>query len=134
MTMNWYYEIWVDAIKKAETSKSYMTHKDKMFVLLSIFSFAQGFNLQTFFIAISPLWKINSLIWLDIFPGNVIDKIIAGLITFYLPFFIINYFLIFYKGKYKSFIVRKKLNSGGKLFMLYFVFSILLFFVVLIVV
>jgi len=132
--MNWYYEIWADAIEKAEKTNSYKTHRDKMFTLLSIFSLAQGFNLQTFFIAISPFWKIDSLIKLDIFPGNVMDKLVASLLTFYLPFVIVNYFLIFYKKKYMAHTVRKRINTGGKLFMLYFVFSILLFFIVMIVV
>jgi hypothetical protein len=128
--MNWYYEIWADAIDKAENSKSNQSHRHKMGTLLAIFSVAQGFNLVCIFFLISTLIKFNPFIAFNVFPGNYLNIALSGIVTLFVPFALLNYFLIFYKNKYKNYIAKKKLNTGGKAFMLYFVFSVLIFFLI----
>lgn len=129
--MNWYYEVWADAIDKAKNTNSGKSNRDKMLTLLVAFSIAQGFNLVSIYFLISYLIKFNPLIDFDIFPGSYLDTALSGFITFYLPFFIINYFLIFYKKKYERFVDKRKLNSGGKAFVFYFFGSGLLFFLII---
>lgn len=129
--MNWYYEVWADAIYKAKNTNSGKSNRDKMLILLVAFSIAQGFNLASIYFLINYLIKFNPLIAFDVFPGNYLDTALSGFISFYLPFFIINYFLIFYKIKYERFVDKRKLDSGGKAFVIYFFGSGLLFFLII---
>ncbi len=48
------------------------------------------------------------LLIIDIFPGNLLDEIVAFTMEFALPLGIINYFLIYHKNKYKKVIERYK--------------------------
>jgi hypothetical protein len=129
--MNWYIEIWADAIAKAKSTNNGYSNKYKMLTLLVAFSIAQGFNLVSIYFLISNLIKFNPLITFDVFPGNYLDTSLSGFISFYLPFFIINYFLIFYKNKYERIIEKRRLFSGGKAFVFYFFSSGLLFFLII---
>lgn len=129
--MNWYYEIWADAIDKAENSNSNQSHRDKMGTLLAIFSVAQGFNLVCIFFLISTFIEFNPFIVFNVFPGNYLNTALSGIVTLFVPFALLNHFLIFYKSKYKTYIAKKKLNAGGKVFMLYLVFSVLIFFLII---
>lgn len=129
--MNWYYEIWADAIIKAKKTNSGKSDKDKMLTLLVAFSIAQGFNLASIYFLISYLIRFNPLIAFNIFPGNYLNTALSGFISFYLPFFILNYFLIFYNKKYERIIDKRSLNSGGKAFVFYFFGSGLLFFLII---
>ncbi|NLF41622.1 MAG: hypothetical protein GX587_02905 [Bacteroidales bacterium] len=126
--MNCYYEIWVDVIDKAKNTNNGKSSKDKMITLLVAFSIAQGFNLVTIYFIISYFIRFNPLIGFDIFPGKYLDIALSGFISFYLPFFVINYFLIFYKKKYERLLDKRKLNSGGKAFVFYFFGSGIIFF------
>ena len=129
--MNWYYEIWADVIDKAKNTNNGKSNRDKMLTLLVAFSIAQGFNLACIYFFISYFIKFNPLIDFNIFTGSYLDTALSGFITFYLPFFVINYFLIFHKKKYERFISNRKLNSGGKVFLIYFLGSGLLFFLII---
>jgi hypothetical protein len=129
--MNWYYEIWADVIDKAKNTNNGKSNRDKMLTLLVAFSIAQGFNMASIYFVISYFIKFNPLIDFDIFPGSYFDIALSGFISFYLPFFIINYFLIFYRKRYERFIYKRKLNSDGKAFVLYFLGSGLLFFFII---
>ena len=130
--MNLYYEIWADAIAKAKDTNNGKSNKDKMLTLLVAFSIAQGFNLVSIYFLISYLIKFNPLIAFNIFPGNYLNTALSGFISFYFPFFVTNYFFIFYKMRYKKFADKRKLNSGGKVFVFYFFGSgVLLFLIIL---
>lgn len=117
--MRYYYEIWADAIEAAEKSESYMTLKDKMFVLLIGFSLAQGLNLALFILIISIFVKTNFFLNLNIFPGTYLDNALSGFITLLLPFLLLNYILIFYKKNILNIRIVEKLilKEGSHLLM-----------------
>jgi len=134
MISNLYYIIWIDAINAA-IEKNGENQKDWKIVLLIIFSVAQGVNLLTLFFWLSAFnIKYDIFFDFDIFPGEMIDGFLSGFITLFLPFILINYLLIFRKRRYQKYI---KLFSGnhtkGKAFMLYFIISILIFILPIIV-
>jgi hypothetical protein len=131
--MNWYLRIWADAINKAESSKSYMTHKDKMVTLLIMFSVAQGFNLLAIFFFLGSLFEFDPFLSFNVFPGKYLNTALSGIITLFLPFIILNYLLVFYKNRYKKFIQEKHQNTGWKVFIIYFLSSLLLFFLIIII-
>jgi len=51
------------------------------------------------------------LIYLDIFPGSVLNKVISFIVEFILPFGVVNYFLIFHKDRYKKIIEKYNDNK-----------------------
>ncbi|MGI8891920.1 MAG: hypothetical protein ACR2GN_00535 [Bacteroidia bacterium] len=122
--MRYYYEIWADAIEAAEKSESYMTLKDKMFVLLIGFSLAQGLNLALFILIISIFVKTNFFLNLNIFPGTYLDNALSGFITLLLPFLLLNYILIFYKKKHIKYKNCRKINTKGRFSFAYVLISI----------
>lgn len=131
--MNWYLRIWADAINKAENSKSYMTHKDKMVTLLIMFSVAQGFNLLAIFFFVGSFFDFDPFLSFNVFPGKYLNTALSGIITLFLPFIILNYLLVFYKNRYKKFIQEKHQNTGWKVFIIYFLSSLLLFFLIIVI-
>lgn len=128
-----YFEVWADAIEAAERSKSYMTHKDKMFTLLAVFSVAQGFNLGLVLLILSSYIKTPFFLQIDLFPGTMLDGSLAGIITLFLPFAILNYILIFKKKKYLAYAENRKIRTKGKAFLAYFVCSSGVFLLVVVI-
>lgn len=63
------------------------------------------------------------IIPIDIFPGTKIAAFVSFFISYLLPFLLINYYLIFYKEKYKAILLKYKYRNG-KLFLSYFFGSI----------
>jgi hypothetical protein len=59
----------------------------------------------------------------DIFPGTRIDALVSFFISYLLPFLLLNYFLIFYKDKYKE-LIKLYPSYDGKLFLKYFLGSL----------
>lgn len=114
---NIYYLIWADSILSFRRH-----HHGKADWKITVFI------LNTWINAIG-LWTI--LIWLkyfeilnipkfeiDIFPGTLIDSFVTFTIEFALPFGILNYFLIFYKDRYKI-IIEKYSAPPEKLAFIY---------------
>lgn len=95
--MNLYFQIWADIIIRVKSINNGKLNNDKMLTLLVAFSMAQGFNLVCVYFIISLWISFNPLIAFDIFPGNYLDTALSGFISFYFPFILINYFLIFHK-------------------------------------
>lgn len=128
-----YFEIWADAIEAANKSESYMTHKDKMFTLMALFTVAQGFNLVVVLLLLSSFFEFDVFLRFDLFPGSYIDTALSGIITLYLPFAVLNYILIFKKKRYLDYTENRKLITKGKALLVYFVCSIILFLLVVII-
>lgn len=124
---NVYYIVWVDAIILAR-SKNNTKMPWKFYTMMTIL-FAQGCNLLTLFMMLALL-GINFDFTFDfnIFPGERLDGMLAGFITYGLPFLVLNYFLIFYNQRY--FVLIKKYGQyykNGKLFLIYVLVSPLFF-------
>lgn len=123
--MNIYYRIWADAIG-FERSKHGHIRNWKPYVILGI-TFCQGLNFATLLLLLGIWIKSSFFFTIDLFPGRMLDGAVSGILTLFVPFLIINYFLIFNKQKYKS-IIKQYPFKNGKLYAIYFVISILLFF------
>lgn len=123
-----YYRIWIGAINSA-IEKNGENKIDWKIILLIIFSVAQGINLLTLFFWLSIFNNNYNLIYeFNIFPGDMLDSLLSGFITLFLPFILVNYMLIFRKNRYKKYIKTFSGNqTKGKNFMLYFIISILVF-------
>lgn len=128
-----YFEIWADAIEAMEKSKANMTYKDKAFILLILFSVAQGFNLALVLLILSKYIKTPFFLPIDIFPGKFLDGAIAGIITLFLPFVLINYILIFRKKIVKKYVKNRKINTKGKALLAYFLLSAGLFILIVVI-
>jgi hypothetical protein len=102
---NIYYIIWSDSII---SFKRY--HPEKTEWKISVFllnTWINALNFWVIFIWLKYFNVINiKLLKLDFFPGAMLDKFLAFTIIFALPFGILNYFLIFYKDRYKLIIER----------------------------
>jgi len=123
-----YYRIWIGAINSA-IEKNGENKIDWKIILLIIFSVAQGINLLTLFFWLSIFNNNYNLIYeFNIFPGDMLDSLLSCFITLFLPFILVNYMLIFRKNRYKKYIKTFSGNqTKGKNFMLYFIISILVF-------
>ncbi len=128
MISNLYYKIWIDAINAA-IKKNDENQKDWKIILLIIFSVAQGVNLLTVFFWLNTFnIKYDIFFDFDIFPGDMLDGFLSGFITLFLPFILLNYFLIFWKRRYQKYReIYSGINTQGRAFMLYFIISVLIF-------
>lgn len=97
---NIYYLVWADSIL---SFKKY--HPEKTDWKIAIFvlnTWINALNLWIIFIWLKFFNILNfSLFSVDLFPGTMLNKFIAFSVIFALPFGILNYFLIFYKDRYR---------------------------------
>ena len=128
MILKLYYKIWIDAIN-AVIKKNDENQKDWKIILLIIFSVAQGVNLLTVFFWLNTFnIKYDIFFDFDFFPGDMLDGFLSGFITLFLPFILLNYFLIFRKRRYQDYReIYSGMNTQGRAFMLYFIISVLIF-------
>lgn len=123
--MNIYYKIWVDCIVKA---RSIPANKNnwKRFTMIFM-SMAMAIN----FAMIMAILQRNILGFsfydfrVDIFPGTKLDAFISFFILFLLPMLLINYFLILRNNRYELILAKYK-SYNGKLFISYFLASLIL--------
>lgn len=122
--MSWYYSLWADAIG-FEKAKHGHIRNWKFYVLYGI-SFSQGLNLASILLLLSTWIKAPFFLSIDIFPGKMLDGGLSGIITLFLPFIVLNYFLV-YRGKKYEEIIEKYPYRKGKLYIGYFITSALMF-------
>jgi hypothetical protein len=122
MILSLYYKIWVDAMVYEKTKHGHLRNW-KTYTLIPI-SVLQGINLLTVFFLLSAFnLKLDIFIDFNLFPGEMLDGFLSGFITLFLPFILLNYFLIFYNKQYKKLINEYKYRNG-KLYLTYFLVSI----------
>lgn len=128
---NLYYEIWVDAIVFEKTKHGDMRNW-KPFTLIPI-SILQGINLLTgFFGLVTFDIRLDIFFDFNFFPGEMLDGFLSGFITLFLPFIILNYFLIF-KGRKYDVLIKKYKYRKGKYYLIYFLTTILIFIIPIII-
>lgn len=128
--MNFYYKIWVDVISRM---KAQSQNKDNWKLYSFIFmSMAMSLNLLLFMTVLqSHVLKIPFYNFkLDFFPGEKLDASLKYIILFFLPVAILNYFLIFFKKKYKRLLKSYK-TYNGKLAVTYLLLSYFMPFILL---
>lgn len=125
MILHVYYKIWVDCISKA---CSIPTNKNNWKGFTMIFmSMAMSLNFALFIAILQrnilgfSFYNIN----INIFPGTKLDAFVCFFILFILPNILLNYFLIFRHDRYKMLLTKYKPNNG-KLFICYFLTSLTL--------
>jgi hypothetical protein len=131
--MKFYYILFSDAINKILTVEK---SKDmwKFYTLIFI-SFAMGFNLfmLSFILHDLNILKIETIkVKLNTTGIYKLDSFLSYAVVYLFPFLMLNYFLIFYKEKYKQIIIKYK-HYDGKLIGWYYAisfFSFPLFFII----
>jgi len=117
--------IWVDAIVYEKAKYGHMRNW-KTYTLIPI-SILQGINLLTIFFWLSIFnIKIDIFLDFDLFPGNMIDGFLSGIITLFIPFIFLNWILIF-RGKRYEKLIKKYRYSKGNIYLMYFLMSIGIF-------
>lgn len=128
---NLYYKIWVDAIVYEKTNNGQLRNW-KSFTIIPI-SILQGINMLTVFIWLTAIdIKVDIFLEFDLFRGKMIDGFLSGALTLFIPFLLLNYLLIFRGSKYID-LIEKYEYKKGKLYLLYFLFSIGIFIVPIII-
>ena len=121
--MNIYYRIWADTIITLQKNPEVNWRGYSLTIMTTLT--ALNFVAVVIFLAFIGI-NIN-LISLDIFSGSLLGKFLDMVITFGLPAFLIHYYLVFYKSRYKV-IINDYPDKKGKLFILYTMISLGLFF------
>lgn len=125
MILSLYYKIWVDAIVYEKTKHGDMCNW-KPYTLIPI-SVLQGINLLTVFFLLSTFnIKLDIFIDFNLFPGEMLDGFLSGFLTLFLPFLVLNYFLVFRGKKYND-LIEKYDYRKGRLYLIYFFTTILVF-------
>jgi len=113
-----YYRIWADAIIYEQTKNGHFRNW-KFYTLVPI-SMIMGVNLLTVSLVVGKVFDLWILGFLNInlFPIESVNKVLAGIITLFLPFIFFNYFIVFHKKQYK-WIVKKFPYKQGRVYLVY---------------
>jgi hypothetical protein len=117
-----YYKIWIDAIvyERARNGKK----RNWVFVTTVGITFFQGMNLLILLIFVKQFVSPNFKAFIN--PDSLhlgpIGDLFSALFTLFLPFVLLNYFLILRNHRY-GYLVKKYHNSKGKYFLFYILFS-----------
>lgn len=117
-----YDRIWADAIAH-ERNKKRKESAWKLFTLISI-SMLQGLNLLALLFIFRWLThgKMPILLPVHIFNKAALNSFCSIFLVFFIPFVILNYLLIFYNNRYE--LLLKQYSGNGKLYRNYFIFSV----------
>jgi hypothetical protein len=118
-----YYRIWVDAIVSQKEKRAEQTSW-KLYTLVPI-SVLQGINLFTIFYWLRMIVNKGLLLMMPvaIFNARPLNGFISVIITFFTPFLLLNYLLIFNNERYKK-LIENYNSEGGKLYKKYALLSI----------
>lgn len=125
MILDIYYKIWVDCIVKAKSIPK--NEKDWPFFTMIFMSMSMALNLIFILFILSNLQIVDKIykIPINVFDGTRLDALLSFFASYLLPMLLINYFLIFNNGRYKRFLTKYK-SYNGKLFISYFLGSVLI--------
>lgn len=121
---NIYYKIWVDTI--VSINKKPQRKNDWKFYSMFFMTILTALNLITIIMWLGYLGIKTLYIKIDVFPGDILDSFASFIIEFALPCFFVNYFLIFFKNRYKK-LTEKYGDRKGKFFLAYLFCSIAIF-------
>nr|WP_320020183.1 hypothetical protein [Labilibaculum manganireducens] len=102
---NIYYLIWSDAILSFK--KYHPKREDWKMAIFFFNTWINALNLWILFIWLKYFNLLNvPLIRVELFPGDMLDKFVSFSLVFAFPFGLLNYFLIFYKDRYKLILIK----------------------------
>lgn len=120
---NIYYLLWADAICFVKRNPSRVNDWKWLLQLhigmLMSLKFAVIINILEREIFKTNFYNIN----FDFMDIPFLKNILEYLFLYFSPFFLLNYFLIFYKSRY-TFIIKNYNKNNGKLFIFYYILSI----------
>lgn len=109
---NFYYIYWADTIQRIR--KFHPKKKDWKISLYILNSWIHALNVFIIFLWLKYFQLINiKMPDINIFPGDMIDGFLSFASVFATPFFIINYFLIFHKDRYKKIVKKFHIENGN---------------------
>ena len=110
--ITFYNKLWADAILR---SRKYNPDDDIWKIrLFFIVSAIQSLNLWIVFIWLKnfDIYTIQ-FIYLDIFPGELLNKSTSFFVTLGSPFMVINYFAIFFRNRYMKILEKYPKITGS---------------------
>lgn len=113
---NLYYNIWVDAIFNVK--KNPLHKRDWKFYSMFFMTILTSLNAGTVLMWLGFLGLKTNFLKINVFPGTMLDSFAMFLIQFALPCFLLNYFLVFHKDKYKR-LIEGHADRKGRLFLIY---------------
>ncbi|ASU35279.1 hypothetical protein [Mucilaginibacter xinganensis] len=118
-----YYRIWADAIISQKKNKAGNTSW-QLYTLVPI-SALQGINLLTIFYWLRIIVSRQLLLAMpvNIFNAHPLNSFISVLVTFFIPFAILNYLAVFSNERYKQ-VIETYGSQQGKLYKKYALISI----------
>ena len=135
--MNLYFRIWADAIIRLRSiPKNVGMWKFYSMTFISVAMALNMWFLIFLVIAHGGITFPHFPFELNVLPGSKLNGFLSFFSSFLLPMLLINYYFIFYQGKWKGLIIKARYRNG-RLFMSYFLGSLIvmvLYFVVLFVI
>ena len=124
---NPYYLVWADSIYRIKKYKP--NEKNWGIIIFIINTTINALNFWTIVIWLKIFNIYNlPLIYIDLFPGHLLNESLSFFVEFAFPFIIVNYSLVFYKNKYKK-IVEMYPNPQKKYAFYYSVISLSIAFI-----
>ncbi len=122
--MSLYYKIWVDGIVKVKSRPD--NSGLWKFALMNFTSMSMALNLLLLQFILNDLGIMDNILSInvDLFPGTRLDAIASFFLVYLLPFLLLNYFLIFYRDRYKT-LIKRYPSHDGKWYVRYFLGSLL---------
>jgi hypothetical protein len=126
-----YYRIWVDAIKRAKSRPE--NRKNWPMGTMIFMSISMTLNLLLIMTILQKQLLGGFFYHLEFtFLPRYASNVVSFIVLFVLPCVLINYFLIFYRRRYEQ-ILKKYPYKDGKLFLTYFLVSMFLPLILLVV-
>lgn len=130
--MNIYYKIWVDCISKARSMPANKNNWKRFTLGFMTITMAINFACIMSILQRNILGNYFYHFEVDFFPGTKLHALISGFVLFVLPNLVLNYFLIFRNNRYEILLEKYK-SYNGKLFFIYFLTSLSIPLLVLII-
>lgn len=118
-----YYSVWADIITRTRRKKANVPNW-KLYTIVPM-SLLPGINLFTLFLWMKVLVNHNLPLVLpvDIFNNRLINGAVSMVVTFFIPFVILNYLLLFYNNHYEQ-VLKQYHSHDGRLYRKYVLISL----------
>lgn len=123
---NYYYLYWVDAIVSIKTNSP--KRRDWKFSIFTYTTMCNALNLWVVLLWLKYFNILSFKVQINLLPGTMLNNAGGFIIYFATPFILLNYFLIFYRDKYKK-LIEIYPHKNGKFAMRYIFISVLLCFI-----
>ena len=113
---NIYYQIWADAIQATKKKNS---AEWKVTTLMPV-SVLEGINLLSLLLLLRIIsgGKLPVVMAVELTHISIMNYALGILLTFFVPFVLINYLLIFYNNRYQK-VIRFHKGQNGRLYIRY---------------